>query len=240
MHRSSLLAESSHRVCVCLRARRIGSRRPLALIPLCLALAFGGCDSTYFGLMEQFGVHKRDILVDRVEAAQDAQEDAGEEFKSALDTFVEVLGVEGGELDDQYRQLDQAFRAAEARANEVRARIEAVESVSSALFDEWTEELSLYTDADYRRTSESRLAATRRRYDSLIAAMWQAESRIEPVLGVFRDQVLFLKHNLNARSMQAMRGELVRIEDDVDDLLGDLNLSIDAAQSFVDSLNEES
>lgn len=211
--------------------------RVIALTGLLLLL--GGCDSTYFGLMEQFGVHKRDILVDRIEAVQGAQEDAGEEFKSALDTFHEVLDVEGSTLEEQYRQLDEAFKGAEARANEVRARIEAVESVSGALFDEWTEELTLYTDQEFRRISENRLQATRRRYEQLIDAMWQAESRIEPVLGVFRDQVLYLKHNLNARSMQALRGELVEIEDDVDVLLRDLSISVDAAQSFIASLDEE-
>ena len=33
-----------------------------------------------------------------------------------------------------------------------------------------------------------------------------AESRIEPVLKSFRDQVLFLKHNLNAKAIASLRG----------------------------------
>jgi chromosome segregation ATPase len=210
----------------------------LSVPALVLVLLLGGCDSAYFGMMEQFGVHKRDILVDRIEAAQDAQEEASEEFKSALDTFTEVLGVEGGELEQQYRVLDQAFQQAESEAQKVRNRIESVESVSKALFEEWRGELEQYSDPDFRRVSEQRLAATEQRYERLIEAMWQAEARIEPVLGAFRDQVLYLKHNLNARAMQSLRGELVRVEGDVDALIRDLAVSIDAAQSFIQSLDE--
>ena len=210
------------------------------LAALLLAFGLAACDSTYFGLMEQFGVEKRDILVDRIEAAQNAQEEASEEFKSALDTFTEVLGVEGGELEEQYRVLDQAFQQAESEAQKVRNRIESVESVSRALFAEWRKELEQYSNDEFRQISEQRLAATEQRYQRLIEAMWQAEGRIEPVLGAFRDQVLYLKHNLNARAMQSLRGELVRVEDDVDALIRELAVSIDAAQSFIQSLDESS
>lgn len=41
-----------------------------------LALCLGGCSSAYYKTMENFGVEKRDILVDRVEEARDAQDDA--------------------------------------------------------------------------------------------------------------------------------------------------------------------
>jgi hypothetical protein len=210
------------------------------LVVLASVLFLTACEKTYYDVAERFGFHKRDILVDRVEAAQDAQVEAGEEFKSALDTFTEVLGVEGGELQEQYAILDKAFRRAEGEAEKVRKRIESVESVSSALFEEWSEELDQYTDPGFRATSERRLIATQRRYEDLIEAMWQAESRIEPVLGAFRDQVLYLKHNLNAQAMQSLRGELVRVEDDVDALIRELAVAIDAAQSFVQSFDESS
>ena len=39
---------------------------------------------------------------------------------------------------------------------------------------------------------------TRARYDQMIGAMKRAEGKLEPALQPLRDQVLFLKHNLNA------------------------------------------
>lgn len=41
-----------------------------------LALALFSCSTAYYETMEQFGVHKRDILVERVEEARDSQEAA--------------------------------------------------------------------------------------------------------------------------------------------------------------------
>ena len=48
-------------------------------------LLIAGCGNPYYGAMEKVGVHKRDIMVDRVESARDAQQDAQEQFKSALE-----------------------------------------------------------------------------------------------------------------------------------------------------------
>jgi hypothetical protein len=45
----------------------------------------GACSSAYYKTMEGLGIEKRDILVDRVEDARDAQDDASEQFTSALD-----------------------------------------------------------------------------------------------------------------------------------------------------------
>ena len=48
------------------------------------AVLLTGCQSAYYGAMEKVGIHKRDILVDRVDDAREAQGDAQQEFKSAL------------------------------------------------------------------------------------------------------------------------------------------------------------
>lgn len=47
--------------------------KKLLLLPM-LLLVFG-CESTYYDAMEKIGVHKRDILIDRIEDAQTAQEE---------------------------------------------------------------------------------------------------------------------------------------------------------------------
>ena len=49
---------------------------------------------------------------------------------------------------------------------------------------------------------------TRSRYKQLMASMRRAERSMSPVLESFEDQVLFLKHNLNARAIGALRNEL--------------------------------
>ena len=71
-------------------------------------------------------------------------------------------------------------------------------------------------------------------YEKLIAAMKRAESKMPPVLNAFRDQVLFMKHSLNARAIAALEGTVGEIESDVASLIRDIDASIKEAESFLD------
>ncbi|MFT5770182.1 MAG: hypothetical protein ACI9H8_002167 [Lysobacterales bacterium] len=102
-----------------------------------------GCASTYYKAMDSIGFEKRDILVDRVEDARDAQ---------------------------------------------------------------------------------------------LMTAMRKAEQAMPPVLSAFRDQVLVLKHNLNARAIGALRNELGNIERDTANLIAEMQKAINEANSFIASM----
>jgi hypothetical protein len=195
-----------------------------------------GCDATYYAAMEKMGRHKRDILVDRVESARDAQEDAKEQFRSALEKFSSVVQFEGGDLEDKYEQLKIEYDKSDDRAERVRERIAAVENVAEDLFAEWQAELTEYTNPDLRRASERRLKQTRREYKRLIDAMRRAERRIEPVLAAFNDQVLFLKHNLNARAVASLQNELGAVESEVAALIREMEISINEATAFINGL----
>lgn len=62
-----------------------------SIMALGLLLSLAGCQSAYYGAAETFGIHKRDILLDRVEGSRDAQGEAQEAFQTALEqlTFEE-------------------------------------------------------------------------------------------------------------------------------------------------------
>jgi len=212
-------------------------KRTIAVLPLLATLFItAGCSSAYYSAMEQLGVHKRDILVDRVEEARDSQEEAKEQFSSALEQFTALLNFDGGDLQRTYNTLEAEFEESEDRASRVSDRIRAVESVSEDLFDEWTEELALYTNQELRRSSESTLRETRVRYEQLITAMHSAETKMNPVLNAFRDQVLFLKHNLNSRAISSLRSELTSIEDDISLLISDMESSIAESNRFLEEI----
>jgi ElaB/YqjD/DUF883 family membrane-anchored ribosome-binding protein len=212
--------------------------RPSAVLLFTALLGLAGCQSAYYAAMEKVGVHKRDILVDRVEEARDSQQEAKEQFQSALDRYRSVVQVKGGELEARYEALNKEYQASESSAKEVRERIEAVEDVAEALFEEWEGELKLYSNASLRKASAAELKRTRAQYKSLLARMRAAERRIEPVLSVLRDQVLFLKHNLNARAISALQGEYRTLQGNVDQLLRDMQRAIDEADTFVRTLQQ--
>ncbi len=198
-----------------------------------------GCQSAYYNAMEKIGYHKRDLMVSNVEKARDAQQEAKEQFKSALERFTTVLNVKGGELQDKYNTLQAEYDQSEAKANAVRDRIASVEDVSEALFDEWEAELKEYSSADLRKSSQRKLTQTRTQYAQLMKAMKRAESKMDPVLVKFKDQVLFLKHNLNAETIASLKGELVSVEGNIATLIKELNASIKEADSFIASMAKE-
>ena len=205
----------------------------------CALLTLAGCQSAYYSAMEKVGVHKRDILVDRVEDARDSQQDAQKQFKDALEHYRSVVQVDGGKLEERYDRLNREYEASEASAKDVRARIDAVENVANALFREWERELDTYSNAKLKALSASDLKRTRQEYRVLLQRMQAAERSIEPVLSVLRDQVLFLKHNLNARAIGALQGEYRTLQRNVDQLVAEMQRAIDEADGFIRQLQQQ-
>lgn len=200
------------------------------------SLLLTGCRSAYYSAMEKVGYPKRDILAGRVESARESQEQAKKEITSALDEFGKVVGYPGGDLEVQYRAMTRKLEDAESAADEVRTRVGDVQDVGEALFREWKQELPKYSSAELRAKSERQMRATRARYDSMITAMKRAEARLEPALAPMRDQVLFLKHNLNARAVAGIKGEVARLDAQVSRLVDELNRSIAEAERFIREL----
>lgn len=195
-----------------------------------------GCQKVYYGTMEKFGIHKRDILVDRVTEARDAQNEAKEQFATALEEFTSVVNFDGGDLESQYNLLKEEYEDSEDKADDVRERIDDVERVAQALFKEWKKELDEYSSQSLRRGSETKLKQTQQRYSTLMTAMRQAESKIEPVLAAFKDQVLFLKHNLNAKAIASLQDELNVVENEIAALVHEMEKSINEADAFIQEM----
>lgn len=202
-------------------------------VGLVLASSLCSCQSVYYSSMEKIGVHKRDIMKDRVVDARDAQADAKENFKTTLELFSEVVTIKSGDLEKTYNRLNKAYEGAESQAQEVRDRISSVESVSKALFKEWRGEIKTYSNAQLKRQSEAQLREAESSYEAMIRAMKDAAGKMDPVLAAFHDQVLFLKHNLNRAAIASIEGEVVKIQDDVARLISDMEKSIAEADTFL-------
>lgn len=66
--------------------------------------------------------------------------------------------------------------------------------------------------------------------------MKRAEAKLEPALAPLRDQVLFLKHNLNARAITGLDAELISVETNVQSLIRDMEQAIAQADRFIATL----
>ena len=200
-----------------------------------VAILVSACSSTYYRALESIGIEKRDVLVDRIDDARDSQSDAKEQFTSALDNYRALISVEGGDLEKTYDRLNRAYQRSERRAGEVADRIRAVEKVAADLFDEWEDEIDEYSDPALSRRSAQLLEETRNDYGDVITAMRRAEESMGPVLSLFHDQVLFLRHNLNARAIGSLQAELDTIEQATTSLIREMEQAIAEAGRFIDA-----
>ncbi|MFK7890648.1 MAG: DUF2959 domain-containing protein [Granulosicoccus sp.] len=195
--------------------------------------ALTACSTMKYNALEKVGIHKRDLLVSNVEDARDAQEEAQEQFKDALEQFGSVVRIENTDLKKAYDRLSDEYEDSADAAEEVSEQIEDVENVAEDLFEEWAEEIEVYTDPNLERDSQGKLRDTRARYSEMLRTMKDAEASMQPVLNTLRDNVLYLKHNLNAQAIGSLRTTFSALENDIENLVQRMNQSIARSNEFI-------
>lgn len=211
------------------------------LINTLLVLAFvqfTGCASVQYNALEKVGIHKRDILIDRIEDARDSQQETKEQVVSAYEQFKALVNVDDRGLGKRYKTMAKEVARSEAQAEELDERITAVETVAKHLFAEWKNELGEYSSASLRATSAKNLETTRTHYQQLRQRMRSAQSRIDPVLHVLQDHTLYLKHNLNSRAVASLQSEVSSIESKVGTLVTEMEAAVLEAEQFVRSMGK--
>ena len=199
-------------------------------------LAVVGCSTVYYDAWQKLGYEKRDILVSRIKDTQQDQEAAKEQFKTTLQKFQEVTHFNGGDLEAEYNKVSKSYDDCQSKADDVSKRIKSVDKVANDMFAEWESELSQYTDPKLKESSQQKLSETKVKYAKLIEMMRAAEAKMPPVLAKFKDQVLYLKHNLNASAIASLQTTNTEIQSDVSQLIEQMNASIAESNAFVGTL----
>lgn len=204
-----------------------------ALFSCLVVAALSGCASVQYSALEKVGIHKRDILVDRVEDARDSQNETSENLVSAYEELSALIDYDGGELEDRYERLNKQVEKSADTIEELDEHLADIDRVSEDLFEEWESELDLYSSAALRRDQEQKLATARRQFATMRERMQVARNRVDPVMAVLADNVLFLKHSLNAQALAALRGQATLLEGQVDALIRDMRIAIEEADAFI-------
>jgi ElaB/YqjD/DUF883 family membrane-anchored ribosome-binding protein len=108
------------------------------------------------------------------------------------------------------------------------------------MFKEWESEIGKMGSSELRSKSRQMLSETRQRYEQLASKMKRSEARMEPVLAAFRDQVLFLKHNLNAKAITSLKNTVVKMDSSVDVLVREIEASTREADAFIAAMSSQS
>ncbi len=208
----------------------------LKICILCLSLVVGltaGCQQAKYAMWEKLGKEKRHLLKSEVEKVAGEQEEASRQFQDALSRIKAMYGFDGKELEKVYNRLNDDYIGAQTKAEDVRKRIRSVEQIAKDLFSEWEREADEIANATLRAKSKQSLRDTQSRYRKLHVAMKKAEAGMDPVLTNLKDYVLYLKHNLNAQAVGALKTEAESIDQDISVLVRDMNESIRQAEEFL-------
>lgn len=206
----------------------------IALLSLVLTT---GCRTIYNSTMENvFGYEKRELLKKSVVSLQSEQKDAQKEFKDAMTRLKELYTFNGGELENFYNKLKDSYESCDSESKAVHSRIENMENIADSMFNEWEKEIQQYSSPNLAASSREQLRTTKDRYAQLSRTVRAAESAMKPVLAQIKDNVLFLKHNLNAAAIGSLKNEAANIQSQIEQLLSRMNASIAESDSFIRSL----
>jgi hypothetical protein len=202
---------------------------------LCLMLS--GCSMLYYSAMEHLGKQKRDILVQRILSVKKDQQATQEQLKTTLQAFQEVTGFQGGDLEKVYNKLNQEYERSEERAGKLKGRVDSVDQVAKAMFNEWNGEIKSMRNRTLRDQSREMLVAARNQHTQYMRRMRRTEEQIQPVLQAFHDQVTFLKHNLNARAISSLKKTSAQIDAQAAALIRDIDVSSQEADRYIQTLS---
>lgn len=209
----------------------------LSSLLLFASLAFTGCTTVYNATMEKvFGYEKRELLKGAVTDLQKDQQKAQEEFKDAMTRLKELYAFQGGELESFYNKVKSSYDGCNEQAQTVHKRIGNMEDIANSMFAEWEKEIQQYTNPSLAENSRRQLRETKDRYAQLSRSVRTSEDSMKPVLAQLKDQVLYLKHNLNAAAIGSLKGEASNIQTQIENLIAQMNTSIAEADAFIKTM----
>lgn len=183
------------------------------------------------------GKEKRDLLQSNMKSAQEEQTEVKEKFESTLAKIRSEYSFKEGELEKTYDGLKSDYEESSAQKEDLSDRIDKIEDIADDLFDEWEDEADEFKNQKYRSQSKAKLSKTKKSFSVALKNMRKVESQLEAVLSKFKDRVVFLKHNLNAKMIGNFKTEFKSIEKDMRDLMRDIKVSNDKAQDFIGELD---
>ena len=223
--------------CGSLQSDRLAMKNtPLRFAFLFLFLSLTSCQTAYYEFWEKLGLEKRDLLRDHVSKATREQGQLQEEFQDVLSRIRTEYQFEAGKLGEVYDRMKADHEDAEGRYQQIRERIDKIETISRDLFIEWKTEAETIDSARLREDSLAKLKVSKGRYQKMKASLDQMTKRLDPVLKKMKDYVLYLKHNLNAKSMNAIKLEAKSVEQQVKSLIQSLEKSIEESAEFSKTL----
>jgi hypothetical protein len=215
-----------------------------SLLLLTVIFGLSGCENPvkravrnakYSGY-EMFGIQKRDLLKRSINENKEDQKEAAETFSDSLEKLRTLYGMESTDLERKYSAVKSSYDESERKASAVINSRKQMETVAGDLFREWEKEINEIQTPSMKSESKAKLKESRARFSELNRGLLASEKKMNSVLALLKDHVLFLKHNLNAQSLLGLDKERSRVENDIQALIKEMNSAIAQSDQYLKSI----
>ncbi|MDH3591349.1 MAG: DUF2959 domain-containing protein, partial [Planctomycetota bacterium] len=177
-----------------------------------------------------------DSLVSSIEQVYVNSEIAKQQIKVAYQNLATITSSDfEGDAVTAYNEFVLTVKASEKQAEKLRGSVEPMKKLAGPVFEQWAKDLASYQSTTMRQRSQARLAATRERYDAVVAAA-------DPVLATYdlfnrnlQDHVLYLSHDLNPAALADVQNEVKKVKDLTIELDDGFTATMVAARRYVDA-----
>ena len=182
------------------------------------------------------GPNQIDNLVSSIETVYVNSELAKEKVDVAFSKLQTLTSSNfSGDAVAAYQDFVLAVEESEAHAETLAESVEPMKELAGPVFEQWARDLSSYQSTTMRQRSQARLAATRERYDAVVAAVDPAMATFELYNRSLQDHVLYLKNDLNPAALGAVQGEVQQVGKLAVELRDNFSATMVAARNYVDA-----
>ena len=175
-------------------------RRALIAVSLLIgAVIVGGCKSERYRYADTFATNRFATLDRSIRIARESIATAEHEVTAAAGEMGELFLKP--EREDAFVASRRVAARARARVGQMKDRVNNVRTNAKDLIDEWSHEMSGYTDDKMKAKSKADLELLQKRWEPVEKALEGDLKAFGPVLVLMDDDVLALKHRRGAGSL---------------------------------------
>lgn len=140
-----------------------------------------------------------------------------------------------GDAAPAFAEFLESAELSEQQGEVLAKSVEPMQRAADELFHRWTKDLENFGNTRMRTRSQSRLDETRTRYQSILGATQAAQIALDAYNNDLKDHALFLRHDLNATSVETIRGDVRLLNEQIQDLDKRFDATTAAARAYVES-----
>jgi hypothetical protein len=200
--------------------------------------SLGGCSvfQDLFSSSKSGGPSQVSDLVGRIERVYVEAELSKQAMHTAVAGLETIAsGDLKGDPSTAYAAYLEALEASEGQARTLRETYEPLKEAAVPFFQQWTDNLKEYDNPDIRLRSQSRLAATRQRYEAIVAAVEPAMADYDTINKGLRDYALFLGHDLNPSALSEIQDGVAALVQRAGMVERGFDACLVAARAYVDA-----